>query len=56
MEKYTEQDAIHRVLDARTGSLAPDFITSGYLETLRINVQNWLDAINDAKDKFYQEK
>jgi len=56
MKKYTKQDAIHRVLDARTGSLAPDHITLEYLEVLQINIQNWLDTIIDDKNQFIINK
>lgn len=52
-KQFSKQDAILRVLDARTGSLSPDQVTIEYLQALKINVQIWLDAISDANTEFF---
>ena len=48
MDKYTAQDAINRVLTARTSSMPIEQVTSDYLIKLRIEVAKWLEQI----DKF----
>jgi len=58
MEKYTRQDAIIRLLPSQTGSLTKERIPLSYLNSLEIQLQNWLDRISEARidllEKFQQ--
>lgn len=45
---YSRQDAINRVCDARFSSLALDMVNHEYLITLRKELYNWIDAINET--------
>lgn len=43
--KYTKQDALNRMLDARMGSLDPSRVTSEYLETLHEHIIRWKESV-----------
>jgi hypothetical protein len=50
--KWNKRNAFLRVLDARQGSLDPNFITKEYLKELRFQLYDWIQKIEEEYVKY----